>query len=348
MKPKIISISYALPVTSYSQEEVFQELGYPKAFKRLFSQSEIDKRHFWVALKRIKHLSWQEQQEEYKEGVLNLSSRALIRCLDGRDVKEIGCVTFSSCTGFLPGPVAPHYLSQKFGFEPSTYFRNLGSHGCDGGFPGLRTAMEFTMVSGKPSIALACELASCSYFPEPEGKPAPENHFELARSNAIFGDAACCVLVGFDGDPRHPIIVDTETYTDTRYLGDLGYTWRDGRLRVLLSRRVPDIAAELVSEVVPRLLRRNKLGPSHIKHWIIHAAGSQVLDNIRDKLGIPEEKLSLSRKVLREVGNCSSTTIGIIGKKLMEEDNPQPSEYGLVVSLGPGMTAGCTLLRWGE
>ncbi len=346
MKPKIISISYALPENSYSQDQIFNELAYPKAFKRLFSQSAIDKRHFWVPLDRIKHLSWQEQQEWYKEGVLDLSKRALLNCLDGRDVKDIGCVVFSSCTGFLPGPVAPHYLSREFGFEPSTYFRNLGSHGCEGGFPGLRTAMEFTMVSGKPSIAIACELASCSYFPEPGGKPDPENHFELARSNALFGDAACCILVGFDNDPKHPVIVDSETYTDIRYLDDLGYTWRDGRLRVLLSRRVPEIAAELVSKVVPSLLKRQNLGPGHIEHWIIHAAGSQVLDNIRDRLGLPEEKLSLSREVLREVGNCSSTTIGIIGKMLMEEGNPQPGEHGLVVSIGPGMTAGCTLLHW--
>ncbi len=348
MRPKIISIAYALPENSYSQVQIFEELGYPKAFKRLFSQSAIDKRHFWVELERIRHLTWQEQQEEYKKGVLDLSKSALVNCLDGRDVGDIGCVVFSSCTGFFPGPVAPHYLSRELGFKPSTYFRNLGSHGCEGGFPGLRTAMEFTIVSGKPSIAITCELASCSYFPEPDGKPDRENNYELARSNALFGDAASCALVGFDDDPRHPVIVDSETHTDTRYLDDLGYTWRDGRLRVRLSRRVPDIAAELVNEVVPYLLRRNNLGLGHIEHWILHAAGSQVLDKIRDNLGLPEEKLALSRQVLREVGNCSSTTIGIIGKKLMEEGHPQPGEYGVVVSLGPGITAGVTLLRWGE
>lgn len=347
MKPKIISISYALPPKSYSQEEVFQQLAYPKGFKRVFSQAGIDKRHFWVELNRIKHLSWQEQQEEYKEGVLNLSKIAIIDSLDGRDVKEIACLVFSSCTGFIPGPVAPHYLSKELGFESNTYFRNLTSHGCEGGFPGLRTAMEFTIVSGKPSLALACELSSCSYFPEPEGKPDPENHYELLRSNAIFGDAASCALIGFDHDDRHPIIVDSETYTDTAYLNDLGYTWRDGRLRVRLSRRVPDIAADLVNKVVPRLLRRQGLGPGHIEHWIIHAAGTQVLDNIRDKLGLPEKKLSLSRSVLKEVGNCSSATIGIMGKKLMEQGSPRRGEYALVLSLGPGLTAGVTLLKWG-
>jgi len=347
MNPKIISTAYALPDNSYSQEEIFQELGYPRAFKRIFTQASIDKRHFWVPLERIKGLSWQEQQEEYKRGALELSKKALLDCLDGRDPREIGCVVFASCTGFVPGPVIPHYLSKELGLLPGTYFRNLASHGCEGGFPGLRTAMEYTIVSGKPSVAIACELSSCSYFPEPGEKPDPENHYELARSNAIFGDAATCALVGFDDDPKHPLIIDSETYTDTAYLDDLGYTWRDGRLRVRLSPNVPDAATELVSKVVPILLRRHQLGIGHIEHWIIHAAGSQVLDNIRDKIGLPESKLFFSRQVLKLAGNCSSTTIGIVGKMLMETGAPRAGEYGLVVSLGPGLTSGATLLRWG-
>jgi len=219
--------------------------------------------------------------------------------------------------------------------------------GCESGFPGVKRAADFVAASGKPALAIACELASCSYFPEPDRRPDPENHYELARSNALFGDAAAAVLIGYDDDPRHPAILDTESYTDTRYLGDLGYTWRDGRLRVLLSRRVPEIAAELVSIAVPRLLMRHALGVGHIGHWIIHAAGNQVLDNIRDKVGIAEDSLAISRKILSLYGNCSSTTIGLVGKTMMEESDPHEGEYGLVVSLGPGMTAGCTLLRWG-
>lgn len=348
MKPKIISMAYALPGNSYTQDEIWQRLGYPRAFKRIFSQSGIDKRHFWVPLDRIKTLSWQEQQEEYKRGALELSKRAFLDCLDGRDPREIGCLVFASCTGFgAPGPVIPHYLSKELGLLPSTYFRNLGSHGCEGGFPGLRTAMEYSVLSGRPSVAIACELSSCSYFPEPEGEPDPENHYELARSNAIFGDAATCALVGFDNDPKHPVIIDSETYTDTDYLDILGYTWRDGRLRVRLSPNVPEVATELVSIVIPILLRRHQLGIGHIEHWIIHAAGSVVLDKIRDKIGLPEGKLFFSRKALKAVGNCSSTTIGIIGKMLMESGLPRPGEYGMVVSLGPGMTSGATLLRWG-
>lgn len=340
--PKIISLGFAVPENSYTQEETFEKLGYPRRFKRLFTQSGIDKRHFWVPLERITHLSWQEQQEEYAKGAVALSKQAILNCLDGRDVSDIGCLVFASCTGFCPGPVVPHYLADELGFKPDTYFTNIGSMGCEGGYPGLKRATDFTIASGKKSLVVACELASCSYFPEPA--PDPENHFELARSNAIFADAASAALVGFDEEQKHPTIIDTETHTDTQYLGDLGYVWRDGRLRVRLSRRVPEIAAKLAKIVVGRLLDRHQMAAT--EHWVIHAAGNIVLDNIRTRIGIPEIKLSLSRKVLKLYGNCSSATIGIIGKLMMQEAKLREGDRAVVVSLGPGMTAGATLLRF--
>lgn len=344
MNPKIISIGYSVPENAYTQEEIFAELRYDRHFWPVFRDSSIDKRHFWVPLPEIRSLSWQEQQDRYRLGAVQLSKEAILNCLDGRIPREIACLSFSSCTGFLPGPTAPHYLAHELQLKQDTYLLNIGSMGCEGGFPGLKRASDFSAVTGKTSMAVACELASCSYFPEPDGKPDPENNYELARSNSIFADAAAAVLVGFDHNPRHPEIIDTETYTDTKYLSSLGYTWRQGRLRVLLSRGIPRIAAALVKEAVDKILKRNRL--SNIEHWIVHAAGNQVLDKIRDALELPEEKLALSRKVLRTYGNCSSATIGIIGKTLMEDVETYTGEYGLVVSLGPGMTAGCTLLRW--
>jgi len=346
MKAKIISMGYAVPEHSYTQAEVFQELGYPRALRRLFSNSEIDKRHFWVPIHRVKKFSWQELQEEYKRGAVALSKQAVLNCLDGRSPEDIACVVFCSCTGFCAGPTVGHILSKELGLSPRAYHTNIGSMGCEGGFPGLKRAFDFTTVNGKASLVIACELCSCTYFPEPEGRPDPSNHFELARSNAIFADAASCALVGFDDDPRHPFILDTETYTNTDYIDDLGFVWREGRLRVLLSRRVPELAPLVVKPAVDAVLERNNLTVNNIAWWVIHAAGSTVLDNIRDALGIAEEKLRLSRNTLRLFGNTSSTSVGITGKKLMGE-NIKLGDYAAVLSIGPGMSGGMSLLKFG-
>lgn len=346
MKPKIISIGYAIPEHSYSQEEVFQELGYPKAFKRVFTGADIDKRHFWIPLPEIRKLSWQEQQEQYIAGAVVLSEKAILLCLDGRDPKNIGCIVYGSCTGFAPGPTIAHYLGKLLGFAPSIYYTNIIGQGCESGFPGLKRAYDFTVATGSPALVINCELTSLTYFPEPDGKPDPENHFELARGNAIFGDAASCALVGYDNDWRHATIIDTETYTNTAYLNDLGYTWRDGRLRVLLSRRVPELAPLVVKPAVDALLARQSVDISQIEWWVIHAAGNSVLDNIRDALGIDEKKMTLSRETLRLFGNTSSTSVGITGKRLMSQ-NIKPGDCTAILSVGPGMTGGATLLRFG-
>jgi predicted naringenin-chalcone synthase len=72
-----------------------------------------------------------------------------------------------------------------------------------------------------------------------------------------------------------------------------------------------------------------------------------VIDQIRDGLNIPEEKTRLSRTTLWNYGNTSSTSVGLTGKRLMSE-NIRPRDYVLNLSIGPGMTGGATLLRFGE
>ena len=345
MLPKLISIGYAVPEQAVTQREVFDTLKYPKPFWKLYRDSGIEKRHFWVPLSRIRQLSFQEQQEEYMKGAVELSKKAALKCLDGRHPEAIKCLVFASCTGFAPGPTIGHFLAKELSLFSDTYITNIASQGCEAGFPGIRRAFDFTLTSGKASLVVTCELASCSYFPEPDGKPDPENHYELLRSNAIFADAATAGLVGYDDDPRHPYIIDSETYTNTDYLYELGYIWRDGRLRVLLSRGIPELAAEVTGVAVSRLLERRSLRVKDIDHWVIHAAGGSVLDKIRDGLGLDESQVALSRETLRLYGNTSSTSVGITGKRLMLKEE-EPKGYCLMVSVGPGMTGGATLMSW--
>jgi len=343
--PKIISIGFAVPENSYTQEEMFQVLGYPQRFWRVFKESGIEKRHLWMPPDEAMKASWQQQQDSYRAGAVEVSLRAIKECLDGHSAGDIACVVYGSCTGFAPGPTVAHYLAEKLGLRPSTYYTNIIGQGCESGFPGLRRAYDFAVATGKKALVVNCELCSCTYYPDFGDRPDPENHYELLRSNALFADAASCVLVGSDEDPRHPFIADMETYTNIDFINDLGYTWRDGRLRVMLSRRVPELAPQVVKPAVEAVLQRQRLSVTDIKWWVIHAAGNTVLDNIRDALGIAEEKVTLSRGTLREFGNTSSTSVGITGKRLMGKDI-RPGDYAAVLSVGPGMTGGITLLRW--
>lgn len=344
-KPRIISIGYAVPEKSYTQEEMFKALGYPQKFWRVFKESGIEKRHLWINPYEAQKLSWQEQEEAYQAGAVKLSLQATKECLDGRGVEDIACVVYGSCTGFAPGPTIAHYLAKELDLKPATYYTNIIGQGCESGFPGLRRAYDFAVTTGKCALVVNCELCSCTYYPEPAGRPDPENHFECLRSNSLFADAATAVLVGFDEECRHPTIIDMETHTNTEFINDLGYNWREGRLRVMLSKRVPILAPLVVKPAVEAVLQRQRLQVEDIKWWVIHAAGNSILDNIKDALGLAEGKVSLSRETLRKFGNTSSTSVGITGKRLMGEDF-HLGDYAAVLSVGPGMTGGISLLRW--
>ncbi|MBA7579486.1 Alpha-pyrone synthesis polyketide synthase-like Pks11 [subsurface metagenome] len=342
MRPKIISIGFVVPERSYTQEEVFLALGYSRHFRRIFGDAGIDKRHLWLPLNS--QMSWQEATEEYKKGAIWLSRQAVKACLNGRDAGAIGGVSYASCTGY-ECPSIMHRLHSELGFSPNVVYTPILGTGCEGAAPALWRAYHHTLATGQQSLAISCELCSVCHFPESE--PDPSGEWELLRANAIFGDGASAALIGFDDNPRHPYLVDFETYFNPDNLKHLGFVWQDGRLRVLLSRQIPKIVPSVVQPPVEKILQRHHLSQNDIKWWVIHPGGSAVLDNLRDKLGIPEEKMVLSREVLRLYGNCSSASIGIVGKLLMGED-VRLGDWGLIVSLGAGLAAGATLLRWGK
>lgn len=342
MKPKIISIGFAVPEKSYTQEYVFLALGYSRHFRRIFMDSGIDKRHFWIPIET--ELTWQEACEEYKNGAIWLSRRAVSACLDNRDAADIGSVSFASCTGYeCPGIM--HHLAGEIGFSREALYTNILGMGCEGGAPALWRAYHHTLATGELSLAVSCEICSVCHSPEPE--PDPSGDWELLRANAIFGDGASAALIGFDDDPHHPYIVDFETYFDPEYMRHLGFVWQDGRLRVLLSRQIPRIVPKVVRPPLEKLLGRNGLTTKDIGWWVIHPGGSAVITNLRDSLGIPEEKLALSREALRLYGNCSSSSIGIVGKILMSREIKR-GDWCLAISLGAGLAAGCTLLKFGD
>jgi predicted naringenin-chalcone synthase len=260
MDSKIIGIGAALPQYAYEQRRIFDELGYNRHFWPIFRDSGIQQRHFAVPISEIKSLSFQEQQERYRAEAASLSLAAAAECLDHVKPADLGMIVSAHCTAFgFPGPTLAHFIGRQIGCGPETYYENIASMGCEAGFPGLKRAWDFFVNNRKPALVVACELASCSYFPEPDGQDR-ENDYELLRSNAVFADGAAAILVGSDDSPRHPVIEDTAAYTDVSYESDLGYIWRNGRLRVRLGRYIPEIAANLVEKALGIIFQKNQAG----------------------------------------------------------------------------------------
>ena len=268
------------------------------------------------------HIQWNDgYRQDWQHIVTFLEKQQKVRWYSDKDYVWVPVERVST----------EQYDGQVFNLEvkeDKTYICNLASvHNCEsGGYPGLSRAVDFVRATGKPAVVVSCELSSLTYYPEPEDKPDAGNDYELLRANSLFGDFASAAIVGDDDILAHPSVVDSHSYTDTNYIDDLGYTWRNGRLRVLLSRRVPELATEVSTKAVTELLERHKLQPADVTYWVIHAAGIKVLEMIGDTLGLPDEKLQYSKLFLHIHGNCSSATVGGIAKLTMQAEKPKRGE----------------------
>lgn len=334
MTPKIISLGYALPETEYTQAEIFNMMGYKSPrILRIFENAGIERRYLWT---NPVGKSWQELTQEYQKASIELSKRAILDCLDGRTVDDVGCLIFSSCTGYTC-PGISHHLARELDMPDNLIHANLLGMGCEASSPSLTRAVDYVLAHDKLALLVSCEPCSCAYF------PAPESDMENTITNCLFGDAAAAILIGYDNLPNHPEIVDIQSYFNKDYMDYLGFRWLDGRLKCVLHKDVPRVSGMLVKEAVDRILRSNKLSAADIDHWAIHPGGLRVLGEIEKSLGLDQEKLSPSYEVLREVGNVSSATVIIVGKQL---NRVQPPAWGLAVTMGAGFECGTALLRW--
>ena len=98
-------------------------------------------------------------------------------------------------------------------------------------------------------------------------------------------------------------------------------------------------SSDLVGGVVEELLTGAGLRITDVAGWAVHPGGPRILDVVRDELGLTEEQMGASRRVLAEHGNCSSSTVLLVLEELADVDGPV-----VAMAFGPGLTLYATLL----
>ncbi len=345
MTSKLLSIGFAVPdELVMTQDDVLKMLGYTsKRARRIFMNAGIATRHF--AMNPVGK-SWQQLRDAYRPAALKLSCQAVEHCMDGRNLDDLGLLVFSSVTDYST-PALGYYIARELGLRRDVVFTNIQGQGCQSAVPGLRRATEFHHATGRTALVVNTEICSATFF------PASEDDLENTVSNSLFGDASAAFLVGEDDNPRHPVIMDFESAYDPAALDILGFTWVDGRLKCRLDKSVPEVVPPLVKDAVTRLIRRHGATPGDVLHWAIHPGGPAVLRRIESLLGLTRSDTWASWDTMREVGNCSSATLAMIGKRVHELPHPHPPtpvEHGQLavgVTAGAGGSTEAVLLRYG-
>ena len=356
--PVIASVGSAFPEASYSQEEVGALLGLEnKVVRKLLRAPHIQKRHLYLPEEdartgRARPESAADLHTKFREGALDIGSRAIGNALDAAtlsaaDVDYIVCVTSS---GFMvPGLSA--LFTRELGFDPRVRRADVVGMGCNAGLNGLNPLVQWVRNHpGRVALLVCCEINSAMYV--------VDDTVRTGIVNSLFGDgAAAAVLTShaeIAGGPRRtqpaPSVLDFESFCIPEQWEAMRFDWNDdaGRWSFFLDRDIPYVIGFNIREPLERLLERNGLDLSDIKHWVLHTGGGAVIESVKLSLGLDERDVRHTRSVLRDYGNISSGSFLVSLERLLAEGSVAPGDRGVMITMGPGAQIEAALLQFGE
>ena len=102
-------------------------------------------------------------------------------------------------------------------------------------------------------------------------------------------------------------------------------------------------AVRAMEAVALEALEANGISPSDISLLIPHQANIRIIEYLRERLGLPEERVFVN---IHRYGNTSAASIPIALDEAQEEGRLSPGDLVLMVSFGGGFTWAAVLLRW--
>ncbi|HEY4433453.1 MAG TPA: 3-oxoacyl-[acyl-carrier-protein] synthase III C-terminal domain-containing protein [Candidatus Cybelea sp.] len=303
----------------------------------MFGNTGIDCRYSSVPIEWYEDLhDWPDRNGVYLDSALDLLERATREALARaqRSAEEIDSIVVVSTTG-IATPSLDALLMERMKLRRTTRRLPIFGLGCAGGVIGLERAA--TIASANPGslvLFLVVELCALCFRRD-----------DFSKSNivatALFGDGAAAALLECGGDG--PAVVGGGEFTWPDSLDVMGWDVTGEGLKAIFSRDIPDLVTTKLNEVATSFLEEHSLTLADIDRFVCHPGGAKVLDALEVAFEIDATRLTESREVLRDYGNMSAATVMFVLERTLT--SKEPWRRALVSALGPGFTAGFTLLE---
>lgn len=142
------------------------------------------------------------------------------------------------------------------------------------------------------------------------------------------------LIVKNSGARRKNEMMSDVSDEDGKFLYNDDFLYMDGT-------KIFNFTAFQVPPLVEQVLRRNNLSDSSISYYIFHQANAFMLDFVRKRCGIPDEKFFIS---MNDIGNTVSSTVPIALKRLLERDNSSIDNI-LLCGFGVGLSVGGVIIK---
>jgi 3-oxoacyl-[acyl-carrier-protein] synthase III len=323
MKAKIQAISYYLPEQILSNEDLVSE--FPE----------------WSVEKIVSKIGILQRRISGKDEISSdMAVKAANKLFEENKIKPDNIEFIIFCTQspdyFLPTSAC--IIQDKLGIpvKAGAIDFNLG---CSGYIYGLAIAKGLVM-SGIVSNVLLLTSETYTKFIHPSDK----------GNRAIFGDAAAATLISTEG---FATIENFDLGTDGK--GAENLIVRNGGMRnkvfdnnnndhlFMNGAEIFNFTLESVPKIVANVLEKNTIQKDDVDLFIFHQANKFMLNHLRKKMAIPEEKFYY---YLENIGNTVSSTIPIAIFEAMQESKIKKLNKVLLAGFGVGYSWGGTVLEF--
>ena len=269
-----------------------------------------------------------------EETALDLAYHAAKNLMDESNIAISEVSSLIYCTQ-SPDYIIPNNVSilhNRLGINVSSPTIEY-NQGCSGYLYGLFIAKSL-LLSGQVENVLLVTADTYTKYLQPSNQSC----------RTIFGDAATASLISkndAEGFGHFSFGTDGSGY-EALYLKGEGSRMRDQPLDLYMNG--PDIfsfALDVVPSVVADTLLKNGLTVDDIDYFIFHQANGFMLEALRQKMDIPEEKFCLH---FSEYGNTVSSTIPIVMEHMKNTGLLTLGKKVLLCGFGVGLSWGATVL----
>jgi alkylresorcinol/alkylpyrone synthase len=312
------SIATALPEHRYTKADCWKAFGESDWFGRLGTRAHtiaqsvlrrdngIEERWLSVdSLEEVFAIDPDTLHRRFARHAPRLAADAARNALTraGLAPNAIGAVIVSTCTGYLC-PGLSGYVIERLDLPVAALAFDLVGQGCAGALPNWQVA-DALLGSQQCEHVLSICVEVCSAAMYLDDDPG------VLISACLFGDGAgAAVLSRQPAENRRRIEWRaTASLTNPKARESLRFEHRAGMLRNVLTRQVPQLAAEHAETVLDDALSKLALDRGAIKGWMFHAGGRDVLLALAQRLELTPSSLKYSRESLRRYGNLSSAFV---------------------------------------
>lgn len=329
----IKSIEYVLPEKKLTNDELAQIFSDWTA-EKIFTKTGIESRYIVSDGECASDLALKAANKLFESGVISPD--------------EIDFILLATQSPDYQLPTTACILQDRLGIPQKAGALDFNL-GCSAYIYGLAMAKSIINTNMAKNVLLLTAETYTKYI-----------HPMDKSTRTIFGDAASATLIcndsheigdfdfGTDGSGKDALIIPSggarlprseataKEQEDNGSIRSLDNLFMDGT-------EVFNFTIRVVPQSIKNILEKHNLMLDDIDLFVFHQANKFMLDFLRKKIKIPEEKFYIN---IQDIGNTVSSTIPIALKRAEEEGRLRKSDKVLIIGFGVGLSWGSTILNW--